>query len=65
METFDELLARLESETRSARRDKQPLWAAELDGMRSILQVFKEARLEEQDKEAVDAARRRPSGWKR
>jgi len=65
METFDELLARLENEIRSARRSNQPLWAAELDGMRSMLQVFKEARLEEQDKEATDAARRRPSGWKR
>jgi len=65
METIDELLARLENEIRSAHRAKQPVWAAELDGMRNILQVFKEARLAEQDKEATEAARRRPSGWKR
>jgi len=65
METFDELLARLESETRSAHRAKQPRWAAELDGMRNMLEVFKEAQLEEQEEDATNAARRRPSGWKR
>jgi len=65
METFDELLARLENESRSAGRDKQPLWSAELDGMRSMLQVFKEAQLEAKEKEAAAAASRRPSDWKR